>query len=400
MPRRCWLIAGILSKFSADQQAYPQLRKTFWFISLSARSFSFHRPWLPFDVVEVPEYGGDLNAIHEAAPTLATVVKLHTASFQIAAFNSAYVSPLAKMRFVAGALRRGQIPRPFWKQKDTKDDVERKTTLLADEVTSPSQALLNWTSEAWALDRAKTRVIPNVFEPSASLLSLSPERDSRTVCFVGRLEVRKGVLELAKAIPMVLARAPDARFVFVGRSLPHPSTGEPLDEVILKIAGPAAARSITFAGGVNSDQVSGYLAASAVAVFPSYWENFPYVCLEAMSAACAVIGSNAGGMAEIIDDNRTGILVAPRSPRQIAAAIIDLLNSPAKRAAMGTAARARVVERYSSEAIAPLQEASYRLGIHRAAERRLASRNVQAMNVAQAESRATGQPASPADIPL
>jgi glycogen(starch) synthase len=279
-------------------------------------------------------------------------------------------------------------------------DVERKTTLLADEVTSPSQALLNWTSEAWALDRAKTRVIPNVFEPSASLLSLSPERDSRTVCFVGRLEVRKGVLELAKAIPMVLARSPDARFVFVGRSLPHPSTGEPLDEVILKIAGPAAARSITFAGGVNSDQVSGYLAASAVAVFPSYWENFPYVCLEAMSAACAVIGSNAGGMAEIIDDNRTGLLVAPRSPRQIVTAIIDLLNSPAKRAAMGAAARARVVENYSSEAIAPLQEASYRLAIHRAAERRLASRNVQAMNVAQAESRATGQPASPADSPL
>ena len=91
-----------------------------------------------------------------------------------------------------------------------------------------------------------------------------------------------------------------------------------------------------------------------------------YVCLEAMAAARGVIGSTAGGMAEIIEEGRTGLLVPPRNPKAIAEAILALLRDSKRRAAMGSAAREQVVAAYSSDVIGPLQEASYWRAIRRA----------------------------------
>jgi glycosyltransferase involved in cell wall biosynthesis len=89
-----------------------------------------------------------------------------------------------------------------------------------------------------------------------------------------------------------------------------------------------------------------------------------------MSAARGVIGSSSGGMAELIEDGRTGLLVPHRSPEAIAKAIVALLRAPQRRMAMGRAARKRVLTTYSANAIGPLQEASYARAINRAKIRR------------------------------
>ena len=78
-----------------------------------------------------------------------------------------------------------------------------------------------------------------------------------------------------------------------------------------------------------------------------------------MAAARGVIGSSAGGMTEIIDHGRTGLLIPPRDPNLIAAAILELLRDPTRRIAMGAAARAHVTTAFAPDVIAPLQEASY-----------------------------------------
>lgn len=317
----------------------------------------------PFDVVETAEYGADAAIIFERFPEIARVVKLHTASFQLEAMNEAYLTLGMKVRFVAGALRRGQMPRPFWNRYEPASDPELAMTLLADEITSPSQAMLDWTSHAWPLSACPKAIVSNVFSPSPGLLECDTTGRARLITFVGKLEVRKGVLELAAAIPEVLDAHPDARFRFVGRSLLHPATRQPLDQAVRQLAGPTAAKSIEFTGALDYADVAGYLAASAIAVFPSYWENHPYVCLETMAAGCAVVGSTAGGMAEMIEHGHTGMLVAPEDPAAIARAVIELLRDDDMRSAMGAAARAHVLSAYSVEAIAPLQEASYHRAI-------------------------------------
>jgi glycosyltransferase involved in cell wall biosynthesis len=122
---------------------------------------------------------------------------------------------------------------------------------------------------------------------------------------------------------------------------------------------------------VPYEDVPALFAKASVAVFPSTWESFGYVALEAMAAGRAIVASSAGGMAEIIDDGRTGVLVPPRDPAAIAKAILGLLNDPAKAADMGIAARAQALTTYGPDMIGPLHEASLRRAIDAANARKL-----------------------------
>jgi glycogen synthase len=313
----------------------------------------------PFDVVESAEYGADVRCVMDAIPAVAQVVKLHTPSYQITRINEAYLTRASKVRFIAGAIRRFELPRPYWNRYDPTSDPEMHVALAADEVVSPSAALLELTTQDWQIDRARAAVIPNTFAPSAELLTFHPDRMATYVTFMGKLEVRKGVLEIAQAIPAVLSAVPSARFRFVGRALRHPATGEPLDLTMRRLAGRSASARMEFVGAVTHDRIASYLLDTTIGVFPSYWENFPYVCLETMAAGCAVVGSSAGGMSEIIEDGRSGLLVPPRNYEAIAKSVIALLLDHKERAAMGAAARTRVTLAYSPQAIGPLQEASY-----------------------------------------
>jgi glycosyltransferase involved in cell wall biosynthesis len=239
-------------------------------------------------------------------------------------------------------------------------------------VVGPSRAILDRLAGPWNLPRDRLMHVPNVFIAPPELLAIPPESATGRVTFLGRLEVRKGVLELASAIPLVLAQRPDARFRFIGRTLPMPSGGRDVRAAMLERIGRAVSE-VEFIDAVAYDQVPGLIAESDICAYPSVWENFPNVCIEAMAAARGVIGSSAGGMAEIIEHGRTGLLVPPKNPRAIAEAILELLNDPARRIAMGRAARAHVTTAYSPEVIGPLQEESYRRAIAHARKRRAAA---------------------------
>jgi glycosyltransferase involved in cell wall biosynthesis len=182
------------------------------------------------------------------------------------------------------------------------------------------------------------------------------------------LEVRKGVLELARAIPTVLAQFPDARFRLIGRSLPHPGTGEDL-EVHLRRLLEAHLDKVEFLGPVPYSEITAYLADTDICVFPSIWEASGFVCKEAMAAARGVIGSSGSGMAEIIEDGRTGRLVAPGDVDALAKTMIGMLRDPSGRVAMGRAAREHVLSAFAHDVIGPMQEAAYARAIARAQER-------------------------------
>jgi glycosyltransferase involved in cell wall biosynthesis len=98
-----------------------------------------------------------------------------------------------------------------------------------------------------------------------------------------------------------------------------------------------------------------FLAASDVCVFPSHWESFGIVTLEAMAAARAVIVTAGSGMAELVSDGRTGVIVRPQDPEDLSAAIIRLLGDPSLRMRLGLNARRAVVERFGLEAVLPAQ---------------------------------------------
>jgi glycogen synthase len=334
-----------------------------------AKLFAQRHRQRPFDVIEGPEYGADAAHISAQFPGLPLVVKLHTPGCVIGEINNLYIGWQTKLRFIGGGLRRRRLLRPFWWPEKSPDHTERDHTHCADVVAGPSQAILELLKTKWAIPREQTVFVPNVFVPPAALTIADPNTHTRRVTFLGRLEVRKGVLELADAIPMVCSKVPDARFCFIGRSLPMPGSQRDVKSVLLRKIGRWRER-VEFIEAVSYREVPKLLADTDICIFPSVWENFPNVCLEAMSAARGVIGSSAGGMAEMISHGETGLLIPPRDPKAIADAVIALLRDPARRIVMGQAARAHATTAYRPEVIAPLQEASYRRAIELATRRR------------------------------
>jgi glycogen synthase len=329
-------------------------------------AFSASHASKPFDVIESAEYGADAAAVAAHYPNIARVVRLHTPTFFIREIDSLYV---CRLRRALGSLRRGHWPRPSWVY-DPLGDPERLYTLSADVVTVPSLAMLQRIRSIWGLSIRSVEHFANVFTPSPSHLAVSPSTKTRRVTFLGRLEPRKGVIELAQAIPIVLREAPGTKIRIVGRSSQHPNTGEDLRRYIRRVLG-RYADEVEFIEVVPRHEVPLMLASTDICVFPSVWENFPYVCLEAMSAARAVIGSSAGGMAEIIEHGRTGLLIPPRNHKAIALAMLKLLSDPKLRIAMGTSAREQILRAYGPAVIAPLQEASYARAIEVARRRTL-----------------------------
>jgi glycosyltransferase involved in cell wall biosynthesis len=97
-----------------------------------------------------------------------------------------------------------------------------------------------------------------------------------------------------------------------------------------------------------------------VFVLPSHMEGMSNALLEAMAAGRPVVATDVGGNAEVVVDGVTGRLVPPREPGRLAAAMLELLNDPARASAMGAAGRARVEGHYSARLMVHRMEDLYR----------------------------------------
>lgn len=310
-----------------------------------------------FDVLEGPEYFADARAAVELVPDIPLVVKLHTPSFLL--WHISYgQNRWTVLRHAAGALRRGTRPAGHpW------SGLERGHALDADEIATPCQALGCLAAEKWSLPADRVAHVPYPYTPSAALLNVPVTTHTNLVTFLGRLEIRKGVLDFARAIPLILRRHPEARFRFVGRSVPYKNAVEMRDHLERLLR--SYRSSVEFTGPVGLDGIPAMLAETDICVFPSLWENFPNVCLEAMSAARGIVGSRAGGMAEMLDAGRFGNLVSPHRPSEVAWAVTALLDAPERRMEVGAAARTRVLDHYNADRIGALQEESYARAIAR-----------------------------------
>ena len=193
----------------------------------------------PFDLVEGPEYGADARAVHAAFPNVPLVVKLRTSKSMISAINHRYLSLGSKARFLAGGLRRGRLPRPYWRY-DRAGDAERTHALGAAAMVAPSHAIKAKAVEFWGADPSRIWVAPHPYAPSDALLDLALGGGT-DVLFYGKLEVRKGVVELAHAAREVVEARPETRFRFVGGVQTYPGTGEDLRDVMRRALGPPLA---------------------------------------------------------------------------------------------------------------------------------------------------------------
>ena len=166
----------------------------------------------------------------------------------------------------------------------------------------------------------------------------------RVLIFTGRLVPHKGVDVILRALREL---PPDVSLILVGQG---PRLSE-LQSLAHRIGVEARVR---FCTQVSDDELPLFLRAADLFVFPSQnrLEGFGLVVAEAMATGLPVIIADMPGVREVIEPGKEGLLVEPLIVSDLVARITELLDDPARRVAMGAAARKRAEERYSLEIVA------------------------------------------------
>jgi glycogen(starch) synthase len=270
--------------------------------------------------------------------------------------------PLTRIRSLAGALRRGQLPFLY---TNPSDRIERDHARSADIIAATSNAVGQLAARRWSLDRRRIVPSPLPFIPNPSLLEIPPGGDSRTVTFVGHLSISKGLVELIDAMGIVMSRDKRIRFQFVGRAGQSPEPGKDMHQYINERMINCLDR-IDILGPIPNGEMARIYRHTDIMVLPSHWDTFPLVCLEAMAAARAIIGTRVGGIPEILNEGSTapaGVVTSPFSSRALARAILSLVDDSENRIELGTRARQRLLTTYNREHALRTQEMCYERAI-------------------------------------
>ena len=171
------------------------------------------------------------------------------------------------------------------------------------------------------------RVIPNGidFQRFAAANPLPELQDDRkNILFVGRKDERKGLRYLLEAFALVLEIRRDLRLVVVGPGEPDRTCESLIDTIngvdrgMVRITGP-----------VSDEDLPRYYASADVFCSPATGgESFGIVLLEAMAAGAPVVASNISGYRDVVAHERNGMLVSPRDPSAIAAALVNVIDNP------------------------------------------------------------------------
>ena len=207
--------------------------------------------------------------------------------------------------------------------------------------------------------RRRTTVVPcgvdtAAFAPEGPVL---PRSERPRLVVLGRLVRRKGVDEVIAA----LRRLPEAELLVAG----GPDAPEALDSDpdARRLRGVAEAAGVAdrvrLLGAVARADVPALLRSADAVVCVPWYEPFGIVPLEAMACGRAVVASAVGGIQDTVVDQVTGLLVPPRRPDLLAAALRRLLGAPTQALSFGIAGRDRVLARYGWDRIADSTVAVY-----------------------------------------
>ena len=168
----------------------------------------------------------------------------------------------------------------------------------------------------WGVPRDRVRVVPN---PAPPVDATTPRTELRnrlgfrfpTFVFAGRLTPQKN-LPLAIS---ALSRVPHAKLVLVGEGPSQAELSGAIDDAGVR-------DRVTLTGALPRAEAIQYLRAADASILPSDWENFPHAAVEALAAETPVIATAVGGVPEIVRSGVNGLLVPPRDPEALAAAMV------------------------------------------------------------------------------
>ena len=209
------------------------------------------------------------------------------------------------------------------------NDTEWMLTYESSEVIVNSKFMKNDLQRLFGLPYEKINVIPNGINTNSYT---GIERDyefrrqyaadnEKIILFMGRLVYEKGVQHLISAMPKILAGYNDAKLIIAGK-------GGMLDELKAQVETMGLGQKVYFTGYLNAKQVSKMYKCADVSVFPSTYEPFGIVALEAMLAGVPTVVSDVGGLNEIVEHKVDGMKSYAGNSNSLADSILELLLNP------------------------------------------------------------------------
>lgn len=224
-------------------------------------------------------------------------------------------------------------------------EIERRLMLESDGVHSISHSIAVEIERAYklAFNRDRLSTVPlgmvDWIDREAELPTPIPQ-DVVRVCFIGRLESRKGADVFLSIVPDLLRENNNIHIDVVGNDQIRNEKGETyrglFESTYPELVGNPR---LIFHGEVNESRLRGFYMGADIVVAPSRFESFGLVHLEAMMYGRAVIGCNIGGMQEVISNEETGLLASPGDPQSLKKCVSRLLNDPKLRKTLGENAR-------------------------------------------------------------
>ncbi len=239
-------------------------------------------------------------------------------------------------------------------------DIDARIMFLADAVICHARAV----AQRFGTSK-KVKIIPNGVDfhrfkpskPDRNLKNRLKIDDAAAVAgIVGRITPGKGQDDFIKAAETVSRAMPSARFIIVGTAVS--GTEQAFYRQLKDDVNAAGLRdAVRFTG--FTDDVVAYYNIMDVVVLPSVIDSFGTVCIEAAACEKPVIAYDHGGVPEVVEHSRTGMIVPPGDVKTMADELLRLMNDPLRIRKMGKLARQKVINRYSIDSIVKQVTAVY-----------------------------------------
>jgi glycosyltransferase involved in cell wall biosynthesis len=249
---------------------------------------------------------------------------------------------------------------------------EKRALEKVDALLSVSQFTADLTNEVFDLDK-KFMIIPNGIDTNLfrdrgtaenkytnTLKSPLGGWGAGNILYFGSLIRKKGLLELPLIFNEVVRKNPKAQLILVGKDVPDIISGNAsIWKMMQQLFTPEALVKVNYLGSVPYQEIKKHIDEAAICVFPTFAEALPVSWIEAMAMEKAIVASNIGWATEVIDTGVNGFLVHPTHHIEYANKIVELLENADLRMEFGTAARKKVIEKFSTTVVAKQSIAFY-----------------------------------------
>ena len=278
------------------------------------------------DIIETPEFSGEIVEFLKNR-NIPVVVKLHTSYKIWSKFNNSQINRELNNQIIK---------------------VENLIMMYADKLICCSQILKDLLPIYHnKININNIEVVPNPANID-SFYPIKNNHNSKTILYCGNFEKRKGIFNLAKAIPLIFNEIKDKelKFQIIGNYFEE-TKRKFLEKIPKKYH-----KHIEFLGYIENKELNKYYNNARIGVIPSLFDNLPYVAMEELLTELPIVASQNTGIKEMIENEKSGILYDPNDYVALANGVVKLYKNTELAKICGKNGRKEILNKYSPETIA------------------------------------------------